>query len=123
MQTCIQTACDSNGHSLAKLVLELIIVLVLYPATRRRFRYGYPFLPSIPLFEIDSWEWGDFFPLYDQVNDLILRLEEPIHLLKMTCPSTGNIYVIRVPPNIRSARQAIRWINWGTDPKQFTVQT
>lgn len=33
---------------------------------------------------------------------------EPIHLLKMTCPSTRHIHVLRVPPDIFSAREAIR---------------
>ncbi|ABA19654.1 conserved hypothetical protein [Trichormus variabilis ATCC 29413] len=48
---------------------------------------------------------------------------EPIYLLKMTCPSTGFIHVLRVPPQTKSAREAIRWINWGTDPETFFVQT
>ncbi len=48
---------------------------------------------------------------------------EPIYLLKMTCPSTGFIHALRVPPNVRSALEAIRWVNWGTDPEEFSVQT
>jgi len=28
-----------------------------------------------------------------------------------------------VPPNISSAREAIRWVNWGIDPLEFAVQT
>jgi hypothetical protein len=48
---------------------------------------------------------------------------EPIYLLKMTCPSTGFIHALRVPPNISSAREAIRWVNWGIDPLEFAVQT
>lgn len=48
---------------------------------------------------------------------------EPIFLLKMTCPSTGHIHVIRVPPEMRSAREAIRWVNWGTDPDEFSIAT
>jgi hypothetical protein len=48
---------------------------------------------------------------------------EPMYLLKMTCPSTGFIHVLRVPPNIKSAREAIRWVNWGTAPEEFLVQT
>ena len=49
--------------------------------------------------------------------------KEPIHLLKMTCPSTGFIHAMRVPPDITSARAAIRWINWDIDPEEFSVQT
>ncbi|MFB2919003.1 DUF6745 domain-containing protein [Aerosakkonema funiforme] len=48
---------------------------------------------------------------------------EPIHLLKMTCPSTGQIHTLRVPPNLTSAREAIRWVNWGIDPEEFAMET
>jgi len=48
---------------------------------------------------------------------------EPIYLLKMTCPSTGHIHALRVPPNVRSAKEAIRWVNWDIDPEEFSVQT
>ena len=30
----------------------------------------------------------------------------------MTCPSTGHIHALRVPPDVESAKEAIRWINW-----------
>lgn len=48
---------------------------------------------------------------------------EPIHLLKMNCPSTGQIHALRVPPNLTSAREAIRWVNWGIDPEEFAIET
>lgn len=48
---------------------------------------------------------------------------EPIYLLKMTCPSTGSIHATRVPPEITTAREAIRWVNWGTDPEDFSMET
>lgn len=48
---------------------------------------------------------------------------EPFYLLKMTCPSTEFIHALRVPPDMRSAREAIRWANWGIDPQEFSVQT
>nr|WP_264196540.1 hypothetical protein [Microseira wollei] len=41
----------------------------------------------------------------------------------MTCPSTGHIHALRVPPDMTSAREAIRWVNWGIDPEEFSVQT
>ncbi len=50
-------------------------------------------------------------------------LSEPVHLLKMTCPSTGYIHVLRVPPDITSAREAIRWVNHGIDPEEFEIQS
>lgn len=48
---------------------------------------------------------------------------EPIYLLKMTCPSTGYIHATRVPPSIQSAREAIRWVNWDTDPEEFALES
>jgi len=41
----------------------------------------------------------------------------------MTCPSTGFIHALRVPPNLTSAREAIGWANWDIDPEEFSVQT
>jgi hypothetical protein len=48
---------------------------------------------------------------------------EPMYLLKMTCPSTGFIHSLRVPPDIKSARAAIRWVNWGIEPEEFALQS
>ena len=43
--------------------------------------------------------------------------------LKMTCPSTGHIHILRVPPEMTSAEAAITWINHGIHPDKFAVQT
>ena len=67
--------------------------------------------------ELDSWR--DYSLL--RVDKTLDR--EPIHLLKMKCPSTGYIHALRVPPNLESARDAVRWVNWGIDPEAFSVQT
>jgi hypothetical protein len=48
---------------------------------------------------------------------------KPIHLLKMTCPSTNHVHALRVPPNLQTAREAIRWVNWDIDPEEFSIQT
>ncbi|MEA5464835.1 DUF6745 domain-containing protein [Leptothoe sp. PORK10 BA2] len=48
---------------------------------------------------------------------------DSVYLLKMICPSTGSTYAIRVPPSMRSAREAATWINWGSDPEWFAVET
>jgi len=48
---------------------------------------------------------------------------EPIFLLKMTCPSTGYIHALRVSPDVESAREGIKWVNWGIDPDEFSVQS
>jgi leucine-rich repeat protein SHOC2 len=48
---------------------------------------------------------------------------EPMVLLKMTCPSTAHIHILRVPPEITSAEAAITWVNHGIHPDKFVVQT
>jgi leucine-rich repeat protein SHOC2 len=48
---------------------------------------------------------------------------EPTLLLKMTCPSTGHIHILRVPPEMTSAEAAITWVNHGIHPDKFAVQT
>ncbi|MEG4338481.1 leucine-rich repeat domain-containing protein [Microcoleus sp. D3_18_C2] len=66
--------------------------------------------------QIDSWQ--EYALLQIDNADV-----EPICLLKMTCPSTGFIHALRVPPNLTSAREAIGWANWDIDPEEFSVQT
>jgi leucine-rich repeat protein SHOC2 len=48
---------------------------------------------------------------------------EPMVLLKMTCPSTAHIHILRVPPEMVSAQEAITWVNHGIHPDKFSVQT
>jgi hypothetical protein len=67
--------------------------------------------------ELDSWQ-----------EYMLLKIAadadvEPIVLLKMTCPSTGHIHALRVPPAMISAREAVCWVNHGIDPEDFAVQT
>ena len=66
--------------------------------------------------QIDSWQ--EYALLQIDNADV-----EPICLLKMNCPSTGFIHALRVPPNLTSAREAIRWVNWDIDPEEFSVQS
>ncbi|MEL7244673.1 MAG: DUF6745 domain-containing protein [Cyanobacteria bacterium J06573_2] len=76
--------------------------------------------------ELDSWEEYSLFKIknYIEVDEWGSEDDnEPMHLLKMTCPSTGHIHFLRVPPNIDSAKESIRWVNWGVDPEEFAVQT
>ncbi|BAZ50818.1 hypothetical protein NIES4103_34350 [Nostoc sp. NIES-4103] len=67
--------------------------------------------------ELDTWAEYTLLKIDADVDS------EPIYLLKMTCPSTGLIHVLRVPPDMESAQQAIRWVNWGIDPEEFLRQT
>jgi internalin A len=66
--------------------------------------------------QIDSWQEYELL----QIDNADV---EPICLLKMTCPSTGFIHALRVPPDLTSAREAIGWVNWDIDPEEFSVQT
>lgn len=66
--------------------------------------------------ELDSWQ--EYTLLKIDNADV-----EPIYLLKMTCPSTGHIHALRVPPDVESAKEAIRWVNWDIHPEEFSVQT
>ena len=67
--------------------------------------------------ELDSWREYVLLGVEESID------VEPIYLLKMICPSTGYVHVLRVPPNVNSAREAILWVNWGVDPEEFAVQT
>lgn len=67
--------------------------------------------------ELDSWREYTLLKI-DADADI-----EPIHLLKMTCPSTAAIHVLRIPPNLTTARAAIRWTNWDVDPESFRMAT
>jgi hypothetical protein len=68
--------------------------------------------------------------VYDENGDepidspeVTLREREPMVLLKMTCPSTQHIQILRVPPEMTSAEAAITWVNRGIHPDEFAVQT
>jgi len=80
--------------------------------------------------ELDSWQEYTLLSIEFDDDFSIRGNAKPVYLLKMTCPSTGHIHALRVPPNVRSssrasltAQEAIRWVNWGTDPEEFSVQT
>ncbi|RCJ20517.1 hypothetical protein A6770_31370 [Nostoc minutum NIES-26] len=67
--------------------------------------------------ELDSWQEYTLLKINSDID------VEPIYLLKMTCPSTQRIHVLRVPPDIKSAQDGICWVNWGIAPEEFSVQT
>ncbi len=71
------------------------------------------FIPSGGLIDPDGENNGD--------STKIIRI--PMVLLKMTCPSTGHIHILRVPPEMTSAEVAITWVNHGIHPDEFAVQT
>jgi hypothetical protein len=67
--------------------------------------------------ELDAWREYSLIRIDSQVD------VEPIYLLKMICPSTASIHAARVPPEITTAREAIRWVNWDTDPEDFSAES
>ena len=67
--------------------------------------------------ELDYWQGYSLLRIDKTVDS------EPMHLLKMNCPSTNYIHVLRVPPDIELAREAIKWVNWGIEPQEFLVQS
>uniref|UniRef100_UPI0025D9693A leucine-rich repeat domain-containing protein n=1 Tax=Chamaesiphon sp. GL140_3_metabinner_50 TaxID=2970812 RepID=UPI0025D9693A len=68
------------------------------------------------LLKIDNIE-----PVYNRGWNPIGR--EPIVLLKMICPSTHHVHILRVPPEMRNAETAIVWVNHGIHPDDIAVQT
>ena len=62
-------------------------------------------------------------PEYTLLRIDLLEEIEPIHLLKTKCFSTGTINFLRVPPNIKTAREAISWRNGGVDTEEFAFET
>ncbi|MDJ0724679.1 MAG: hypothetical protein QNJ38_06175 [Prochloraceae cyanobacterium] len=71
---------------------------------------------------IDSWQEYELIKIQEEINPNEISIE-PILLLKMICPSTNKIHVLRVPTKMISAREAIKWVNWGIDPDDFSIQT
>jgi hypothetical protein len=73
--------------------------------------------------ELDTWQEYTLLKMDFEDDFDADGMPLPVFLLKMTCPSTGFIHALRVPPNIESAIEAIRWINWEIEPEEFSVQT
>ena len=45
--------------------------------------------------------------------------DEPLMALKVTCPSTGHLHVLRVPPYMQSCRQAAAWVAGFDNPDDY----
>ncbi len=77
--------------------------------------------------ELDKWREYTLLKIdrleriYNWREEMLNR--EPMLLLKMTCPSTGHIHILRVPPEMVSAEAAITWVNHGIHPDEIAVQT
>lgn len=65
---------------------------------------------------LDTWRE------YELIEFNKAKAQVPIRLLKMTCPSTQFTHTIPVPEDIVSAREAIKWCNWGIDADAFITE-
>ena len=65
----------------------------------------------------------DMYQEYTLLRIDLLEEIEPIHLLKINCSTSGVINFLRVPPKIKTAREAISWKNGGVDTEQFVFET
>ncbi|WP_414542175.1 DUF6745 domain-containing protein [Nostoc sp. CCY0012] len=54
-----------------------------------------------------------------QLVSIPLEDDEPLMVLKVTCPSTGHIHVLRVPPYMRNCHQAAAWIAGFNNPDEY----
>ena len=65
---------------------------------------------------LDTWRE------YELLNVPMSNMPVKYNVLKMTCPSTGDIHMLRVPPTVETAEQAITWCNHGHHPDEFVTQ-
>jgi leucine-rich repeat protein SHOC2 len=85
---------------------------------------------------IDSWREYTLLkidriePIFEDIHEgmpidprIVVVDLEPMVLLKMTCPSTAHIHILRVPPEMTRAEVAITWVNHGIHPDEFAIQT
>lgn len=74
-------------------------------------------IEELQAIELDSYQEYTLLKINSDIDI------EPIYLLKMICPSTQDIHVLRVPPQIKTAHEAITWVNWDIPPEDFAIQT
>jgi hypothetical protein len=48
-----------------------------------------------------------------------LEDDEPLMVLKVTCPSTGHTHILRVPPHMQSCHQSAAWIAGFDNPDDY----
>lgn len=72
---------------------------------------------EFPVTELDVWQKYTLLKI-DLLEDI-----EPIYLLKINFSSTEIINFLRVPPNIKTAREASPWRNGKIDTKEFALET
>jgi len=50
-----------------------------------------------------------------------LRKDPNLHFLRCQCPSTGRIYLLRIPPKIRTCHAAAAWLAGFDNPDDYTL--
>lgn len=45
--------------------------------------------------------------------------DEPLMVLKVICPSTGHLHILRVPPDMRTCHQAAAWVAGFSNPEDY----
>ena len=72
------------------------------------------FAAMLDLEEVHREAWGPH-PEWQQEAVLLRTREidpvagEHIQFVRVTCPSTGRVYHLCVPPNVKTAREAVAW--------------
>jgi hypothetical protein len=56
-----------------------------------------------------------------QLLRLKLEGDEDLVCVSVSCPSTGRRYLLRVPPTMRTCRQAVAWTAGFSDPKRYNL--
>jgi leucine-rich repeat protein SHOC2 len=74
---------------------------------------------------VDNWREYSLLKIedFEIFSEEEQEKREPLILLKMTCPSTAHIHILRVAPEMTSAEAAITWVNHGIHPDRFSIQT
>ena len=100
----------NSGKVTAKLILR-----IGNTAVRRicleEFGYG-RFLAQLPHKILDRN--GE----YELVKIDWHKREEPVYLVKVKCPSTGAFYTLRVPPAMKTVKEAVAW-TFGVSEDQY----
>jgi hypothetical protein len=59
---------------------------------------------------------------YELVSINWHKKEEPIYLVKVKCPSTGAFYTLRVPPRMKTVKDAVAW-TFGMDKNEYNPES
>jgi antitoxin component YwqK of YwqJK toxin-antitoxin module len=58
---------------------------------------------------------------YELIRIFLSEREEAIHLVKVKCPSTGAFYTLRVPPSMKTVKEAVAW-TFGVEEDKYNPE-